>query len=483
MAASYPGKEIKDEFNVGDIMNVIQPKVDDVITGIGLLSDRSNYIELNCPEETVKKLYQFNGNKTHFQGIARLQNSGKFLVTGGDKKNKTGQIFVFEYQSYEHNRKQTFNKNLWCSSNVILPNGPPIIDTLKEIHKIKVGNFWHPGGIATLGDLVAIPHEDGEGDMAFVEFYNFHDPLNPQIIKGARIVRNNLIGKAGSVALCKLSNGRFMCAAWRDKGKSRKWEFYLSKSDKIEEGFRLLEGQYVTVALSMTGMTVKEANYQWIQFIMQSDGRLFLVGCHASALAPIIDEWSKNLIDVFEVTINDEALYSSEAKLSWVKVQHILRRDDFEKEGKNFSFSAGNNIYISANNLMMYSVAHFIHEEKLNITEFVQSPTTLTKITSIENSIIELYDKVNFRGRCLRIYGTVHSRLMDYNQIKVQDETFNDKIKSARYILPEGITYQLFEHTDFVKPLIKLIGNGSFMEINNFYDQSNKVSSSQYLNI
>ena len=82
----------------------------------------------------------------------------------------------------------------------------------------------------------------------------------------------------------------------------------------------------------------------------------------------------------------------------------------------------------------------------------------------------------NFRGRALCIIGDNErdTKFSDYRRIYVEGSHLNDRISSARFQIPEGDTYRLFEHRDFKGRTYPLEGTGNVVEIPDFKEEQDE---------
>jgi len=106
-------------------------------------------------------------------------------------------------------------------------------------------------------------------------------------------------------------------------------------------------------------------------------------------------------------------------------------------------------------------------------------------ITRISEAGVELYDDRDFKDRRLTIRGgsAAATRLQNYKKLRVEGKRgFGDKVSSARWQIPKGYTYRLYEDHKYRGKSIALVGNGAINEIANFRNRNfnDKVSSSKY---
>ena len=104
-------------------------------------------------------------------------------------------------------------------------------------------------------------------------------------------------------------------------------------------------------------------------------------------------------------------------------------------------------------------------------------------ITQLSQAWVELFDDNTFKDRRLRITGSSGS-IKNYKKINVEGRRgFGDKVSSARYMIPRGHTYRLYEHDSYKGKTLNLVGTGKIEEIANFNSRrfNDKVSSSKFV--
>lgn len=423
----------------------------------------------------------------HFQGIQRLRDGRYGMVTGGDSLQPAAHAFLFRLES-------RYVRGPW-GSNVVKSNRPPAEDAV--VSAVAVGReHWHAGGFGLLGDIAVIPLEHDSARSKTV-FFDLSDPLAP------RPLPFDLTGpspKAGAAALTRLPGGRFLCLVYRDE-KVKKHDptgfldFYLSRSDDLFEGFP--DAPFATVHYGdVENRDGRLPGYQNVQFLIEGDPRepatwtLYLAGTwNGSSMSPTIP--GPNWADLHLVTLDTRMF--DDVPPDNLLPPHLRRiasrrfgcRDCFG----NFDAAAGFHVD-ERGALLLYSAFHWRFDGTLLIAEFrEQPPADLAPITQIQDAWVDLYEHPDFQGRRLSIIGLKDEDLPDYDRISVQGSTFEDKVSSARWQVPEGRVYRLFERRGFDDRgrTLDLAGDGAVHEIANFRKLSPKfndvVSSSRYISV
>ena len=105
------------------------------------------------------------------------------------------------------------------------------------------------------------------------------------------------------------------------------------------------------------------------------------------------------------------------------------------------------------------------------------------KISSLNEAWVELYDDNTFRDRRMVIKGPRYASRPNYKKVRVEGKKgFGDKVSSARWQIPAGYSYRLYEHDNYRGKYIDLVGDGTIREISNFKRKkfNDEVSSSKY---
>ena len=116
--------------------------------------------------------------------------------------------------------------------------------------------------------------------------------------------------------------------------------------------------------------------------------------------------------------------------------------------------------------------------DKVSSSKF--SPTI---ITQLNQAWVELYDDNTFTDRRLTVNGSSLG-ISNYKNITVEGQRgFGDKVSSARYMIPTGYIYRLYENDSYKGKTLDLVGTGQIEEIADFNSRgfNDKVSSSKFI--
>ncbi len=409
-----------------------------------------------------------SGKHNHFQGIRRLQNSNYLLLSGGDAGTTTGHLFVAKLSSRpEH--------HVW-GANVLFADRPPDEDRLElalcvndEVHGLS-HEFWHVGGICSLGSLAAVPVEsDAKG--SWILFYDFTDPERPQLLHQDLWIRREQ-AQSGAVALTKLPSGQILLIVMgkHKNGGMNHLDVYLSNSADLSEGFAPTDSWSIDERVPES---------QCIDLIIEETGKLFLTTTrNTSGAAPIIN--GDDVAELFEIRLNGGDLNRSQQDNCTIESVASVGRQKFEGTvtGRNRSkkspfranMNAGAGMYLQpGGGLLAYCCFHWRRYRRISFVEYTPDPTAfmLETITSPDQGWVEMYEDDTYRGLRLSLSAGVDFDIPDFGKISVQGKSFNRKVSSVRYQLPPGQILRLFEdrNYDANKKFMDLIGDGKVNEI------------------
>jgi hypothetical protein len=261
------------------------------------------------------------GLDNHFQGVLRLPGTSQFLLSGGDIYRKTGNLFAFDIAS--QNGKEFLDKNFKKR-----PRQTPKSD--KFLWRMEVGNKqqWHPGGMAQLGNLVAVPIEDykitNTAQIIFLDMNKASDP----IILPIKIEKKH--ADAGNASMFIDTDGKIILGTYT----GGTLEFYRSKTSNILDGFE-----------EETKVIHSDAGGSSTQVLQQCDGKTFIIDFENDGKTPPIFNG-----------LDKARLYSFDYKN--LKVD-VLSTKYFESRGFcNFS-SAATSYVSETGKLALYSTQFF----------------------------------------------------------------------------------------------------------------------------
>lgn len=207
-----------------------------------------------------QSLANFFGLHNHFQGIQRVADTDYVVVSGSNPR--MSELFIVR---------------LATGDRVSENNIPPENGIVARIGIDPV--MWHAGGLSLDGTILAVPLYGGSPRRGTIAFYDLRDPQKPEKLP---VEIDRLGRKSIAVALTQLPSGLYLAAVLGGyDGLPRRIEFYLSETDRLEDGFR---SPSVTLRVSdvqaRPGQDRTFSHFQSANFIRQADNRLYLVGFH-----------------------------------------------------------------------------------------------------------------------------------------------------------------------------------------------------------
>jgi len=432
-------------------MKTRKPTVVDVPSAFGDIRQRGHFLAAHDGGKFTDPRYTSSvknkgGLGNHFQGIVRV---GKHVViSGGDKHPGTrrSQLFVVEMASLR--RDAPFRSNLWHETV------PPSRDKVVKAVAIDE-DYWHAGGLAATGDLLAVPIESGKRSQ--IVFFDVSAPSAPVRLK---TVLDRPKHAAGAAAITSLGDGRLLLATQTDG----RLDLYLS-ADDTPEGFGAAIAATIPQAFA-------KACYQGLDLVLQNDGTVFLLAMrNTSDKAPTVP--GSDIADLWHVMLNDSVAPATPASLSTASLRFIGARQ-FQAKDRQANMGAGAGVHVDAGGaLHLYSCYHWRQDNIIRFLEFRAKPqATLPPITTRDEAWIDIYEEKNYEGHCLSLAGGTKAgtHLDDYRAVHVEGNDFNDQASSIRFQIPAGHTYELFEHRDYGGNILPLRGEGHVVEYPDLHD-------------
>ena len=296
----------------------------------------------------------------HFQGIQRIPSTPYAILSMADWEDPltdaASQLALVE-------RQPAVAGGSWGA-------GAPDSGRVVGLLALERGPYWHAGGIALLGDLLAVPLECYEpDDRSRVVFLSMAQPLAPALL-GPAIDRT---GKGGSVALTRLANGHFVCGVWSDPENEQpgRLDLYLSQSARLEDGFPAgpAGASWLAPKLRLAPAENAEAYpaYQALRFVTQPDGQVYLIGTgNTQSAEPFLR--GRNYAHLMKVEFGPETL--APAPVLATPTISIAARE-FDCSSKFAGLGAAGGVFIDADGrLALYSAYHYRVDHRIRCTEF-----------------------------------------------------------------------------------------------------------------
>jgi hypothetical protein len=427
----------------------------------------------------------------HWQGIQRLTSTGArhFAISRSVSDDDETTEFVTVEMGSRNAEGLRFRSNRLDPDRDNFATPPPLEDGIVLEHP-RDQDFKHAGGIQLLGNILAVPVERGatidpgppptvtDPGASKVFFYDMSDPVAPDPIH--QLDHSNLSNQAGAAFLSRLADNRILLGVGR--ADSNVLDFYVSTGSDIRApGFDFVHFDTWDED-ELIGLDSEFGNYQSINLVTQCDGSLFLVGTHENTLT----QTGEDFADAFLLTNGP----GSDAVIEKKAIQHLVCGN----RGVNHcNLDAAGGVYVDpAGQMYIYGTEHDNDGPldgvypcsgslcSVKLEEF--RPIPHAECSRIGNAWVELYDDHGFGDRSLMI-DFVDRNLEDYTNYD-RAEGFEDKASSARWCLPPGVTYRLWEDKeDCGGDPLDLVGTGVLEEIANFDNVGfgDKASCSEWL--
>ena len=462
--ASYPGIQIPEQ-SPSLVPETDRPHIPDVLMAFQQIPTfgQANHVQLADTFGPDNQVY-YGGLNNHFQGLARHRSGQYFILSGGDSLGSHSHLLIFKMKSYLQTAGlQPIHRTGPIRSNLISKDNRDKQDTIVELFFIDQ-EYWHAGGISLMGDILVVPLE--KDDISKVVFIDVSDPMNPK--RYSNFINRDIAGqKAGAASSIKLPNGHFLVAVWTEADPvGKRMDFYLSTSPKIDSVYT----GPMTVGLDeFTNQTAASPRFQHIDFIQQSDGKVYMIGTDNRTLVGR----RFNRCFLIHIEIHPDTVKPTPSLKKPVLTLFPVKNIQYGRRYYNFN-AAGGSYIDSKKALILYSAAAIrrgYDGKRINFAEFyplIQS--TAPPVINSEFGTIELFTKTNFQERFMVIQVHREIELADYRKIKIVGSNPNDKIQSMRFKLPIGTTYRFFEDKHFnqgdpAKNHLTITGTGHLVEI------------------
>jgi hypothetical protein len=448
--------------------------VPDAVDAVNRLRDHGDIMGFHmngAPDVTMSK---------HWQGVQRLMGGGgRFLAVSRSLPDEDTDVgFVIVEMGSRNDEGVRFRSNKLDPDRFFEFTPPPLEDGVAAIVPHEPG-FTHAGGMQALGNVLAVPFEDG--GTSKVVFYDVGDPRHPvRLANDVDHVVDGGSSEAGTATLGKLADGRFLLIIGR--ADANILDFYVSTGTDLRttgyERFTTWDEDDVVSELcgpfgcmcGLLGTDCEFGNYQNVNLVQQCDGTLYLAGTHASSVLGA----GADFVDLYRL----ENGTGNAVLITKVAKRHLFcsYRGFTHCEG-----DAAGGLYVDpAGQLLVYLTEH---DNDGPIEGFVPPPPLLEcagpacsvklqefrpiphgTCTRIQDAWVELYDDAGFGDRSLMIDFVDRNRENYSNYDHVED--FEDRTSSVRWCLPPGATYRLWQDKEPCSGThLDLAGSGALDEI------------------
>ncbi len=422
--------------------------VEGLMSQFGSLRDHGDILGFRmgpAPDVTMSK---------HWQGVQRLTaGQGRFLAISRSGKHVS---FVIVGMSSRNGTGERLRSNRIGRRSALV--APPVGDRVVTVKGSDDG-FDHSGGLQSVGNYLAVGLEDSgtktcnrfgcktvKPPRSKVAFWNVANPQSPR--RTGTLDHATGVEGAGTVSIAKLRDGRYLLVVGGTNANTL--DFYVSGL-----GTDLEHPRFIHTATwresQLVGGDSEFGNYQNLGLVADRSGSLWLIGTHRNSVGGL----GKDFADLFRL---ERTLRSP--RIRKMASRHLYCGFPF---GAQCDLDAAGGVYVTpAGRLLLYGTEHDNDGPggTVKAEEFRTVPHR-SSCTDIGDAWVELYDDTDFDGDRSVMIDYLDRNLRDYERYDLVED-FEDKASAARWCLPTGYRYRLFEDKRSCGGrTVDLVGTGS----------------------
>ena len=320
--------------------------IDDVVAAFGRIEVQGEHLKARANGLIPKPHYRVSirnwfGLLNHFQGIQRIPSTDYVVFSGSNPRGGSADLFVARMTPGQEG------------------------EVVRHVE--ADASMWHAGGLSVMNNVLVVPLHQLSPRQGKIVFFDLADPLNPRKLP-VEIARPGR--KAGSVAVTELQNGRLLVAVLSAfDGLPRRLDFYLSRSSSLTDGFvPEPTSWHVSDVRARPGQERSFSYFQSINFIRQSDGRLFLAGFNNSFASPAFLP-GRDYADLYEVVFPPSSIGASTLAVPLVikvATRELTCRDGF----CNMDAAAGLFVDPDSRSLFVYAMPGWLDGDTVKATVY-----------------------------------------------------------------------------------------------------------------
>jgi len=284
------------------------------------------------------------GFRNHFQGIQRVPGTDYLVMSGSNIHEPMGRLLVIRLDG----------------------------ESATAVESVPVDSvLWHAGGLGMSGRVLAVPIFGDSPLRSKVVFYDMSRPEEPRRLP-VEITRPG--EKAYAAALTRMPNGRYFAAVLADRdGIPRRIDFYLSRSTDLADGFNPEAVRWFTSEVeARDGQDRNFGDFQSVNFVRQTDGRLYLVGFHNTVPSmPFIP--GRDYADLYEVLVPDAMAESDAPVLARPSLVKTASTQMYCKDGYcNMDAAAGLYVDPESRTIEVYAATGWLDDDRIKFTVYRQ---------------------------------------------------------------------------------------------------------------
>ncbi|MCE9666361.1 hypothetical protein LY474_00930 [Myxococcus stipitatus] len=395
----------------------------------------------------------------HWQGVQRLPlGSGRYLVVSKRDGRSTGNVGHLVHMASRNAEGVRWRSNrLAVSTSQPEDTAPPASDRAVTALPV-VDGYAHGGGMQAVGNLVALPMEQGPG-VGRVAFYDFNTHLAP----GPFAFVDGLSSNAGTASFARLADQRYVLLLGQYDAKTL--EVFVSSSTDA----RSAANQWLRVDRWEAGELVSGqwGAFQSLNFVTDcDDGRLYLVG---TFLRGTEDQAFLYRVDL-----------SGHLRIEQVAAKHLYCTNEGPRQ---CNLDAAGGVFVGPDrNLVLYATEHADDgpSGSVKMMEFRSIDPNVGCGVDLSRAYVDFYDDSDFSDRGF-ILDSVDRDLKNWARFHDIDG-LNDKVSAVRWCIPPGHRVRLYGDSNYAGGYKDLEGDGTFREVNlNGWSFGDKVSSARWL--
>ncbi|CAE8610442.1 unnamed protein product [Polarella glacialis] len=235
----------------------------------------------------------------HIQGIQRAQGTNVLLMAGSGTTEHSGHLFAAQLEP-----SSAQGSSLGSAAGA---SSPPASNVIVDVERVDI-EYDHCGGLSTQGPYLVVGCEAGckpimrvMGKCHEVSRVHFYDVSNPLLPKKLPYVIPREGATAGASGLLQEADGRYLLIVGRTD--SAILDFYRSNSTSLlsDPGFKPLGTWYKASLTAAEGQKPFFGDYQNLNLVRQTDGKVFLFGVYRS-----FKGLGSDYVDLFELNTDGE---------------------------------------------------------------------------------------------------------------------------------------------------------------------------------
>ncbi|MCP3097335.1 hypothetical protein LZ198_00455 [Myxococcus sp. K15C18031901] len=395
----------------------------------------------------------------HWQGVQRLpRDAGRILVLSKRDDRAAGNVGHVVHMVSRNGEGLRWRSNR-LSPTISQPEdtAPPASDRAVTALPL-VDGYAHGGGMQAVGNIVALPMEQGPG-AGRVAFYDFNTSLAPSpfaFVEG-------LSSDAGTASLTRLSDQRYLLLLGQYDAKT------LEVFRSSETDLRSSANRWVRVDTWQQGELVSGqwGAFQGLTFLTDcNDGQLYLVGTYLKG--------SEDHAFLYRVDA------SGHLRIEQVASKHLYCTNDGPRQ---CNLDAAGGVFVGPDrNLVLYATEHADDgpSGSVKMMEFRSIVPNVGCGVDLARAYVDFYDDSDFSDRGF-IFDSVDRDLKNWARFQDVDG-LNDKVSAVRWCIPLGHRVRLYQDSNHAGGYKDLVGDGTAREVNlNTWSFGDKTSSARWL--